>query len=372
MSFYGLNRAAINAGVASFVAGAALLVASSTVEASATRVVLPEASVICSSNVAVTGVRNCLGSAGFVTEVTGSAFPALLQLQFADIHITSGLKATYTNAWAHQTSVLEVDGFITRPGAGDATGHFETFAVPLVDVGFASNLIVTSSASADASVQRSGQTTVERDGYAKQVIKSSFYVNGLKTALGYAYPSVSSDCAAVPTKIHGGAVEFANLFTVSVVASTDMAISESFSTFSADGLLTQSGQAAADFVFSLVSNPTVIRPGQVDEIAVVSDGWAIPRLGVLAQANSVALSSSEADGFIMKLGFAEAVVTSSSNAQWALLVEAEATIQSQSNMTALPYTNAEAADPPNRTMRRIGVDRVMRRPFVDRVMRRQA
>ena len=94
MSFYGLNRAAINAGVASFVAGAALLAASSTVEASATRIVLPEASVICSSNVAVTGVRNCWGSVGFVTEVTGSAFPALLQLQFAGIHITSGLKAT--------------------------------------------------------------------------------------------------------------------------------------------------------------------------------------------------------------------------------------------------------------------------------------
>ena len=74
----------------------------------------------------------------------------------------------------------------------------------------------------------------------------------------------------------------------------------------------------------------------------------------------------------MKLGFAEAVVTSFASAQWALLIEAEATIQSQSNMTALPYTNAEAADPPNRTMRRVGVDRVMRRPFVDRVMRRQA
>lgn len=372
MSFYGLNRAAINAGVASFVAGAALLAASSTVEASATRIVLPEASVICSSNVAVTGARNCFGSVGFVTEATGSAFPALLQLQFAGIHITSSLKATCTNAWAHQTSVLEADGFITRPGAGNATGHFEAFAVPLVDVGFASNLVATSSASADASVQRNGQTAVERDGYANQVIQSSFTVEGLKTALGYADMLVSSECSAVPIKIHGGSVEFTNLFTVSVVASTDMAISKAVSDFTADSLLTQSGQAKTDFISSLVSDPTVVRPGQVDEIMVVSDGWAIPRLGVLAQANSVVLSSSEANGFIMKLGFAEAVVTSFASAQWALLIEAEATIQSQSNMTALPYTNAEAADPPNRTMRRVGVDKVMRRPFVDRVMRRQA
>ena len=372
MSFYGFNRAAINAGVASFVAGAALLAASSTVEASATRIALPEASVICSSNVAVTGVRNCFGSVSFVTEVTGSAFPALLQLQFADIYITSSLKATYTNAWAHQTSVLEADGFITRPGAGDATGHFEASAVPLVDVGFASNLVVTSSASADASVKRNGQTTVERDGYAKQVSQSSFTADGLKTALGYADTLVSSECSAIPTKIHGGSVEFANLFTVSVVASTDMAISKAVSDFTADSLLTQSGQAKAEFISSLVSDPTAVRPGQVDEMAAVSDGWAIPRLGVLAQANSVALSSSGAAGFIMKLGSAEAVVNFSASAQWALLIEAEATIQSQSNMTALPYTNAEAADPPNRTMRRIGVDRVMRRPFVDRVMRRQA
>ena len=372
MSFYGLNRAAINAGVASFVAGAALLAASSTVEASATRAVLPEASVICSSNVAVTGVRNCWGSVGFVTEATGSAFPALLQLQFADIHITSGLKATYTNAWAHQTSVLEADGFITRPGAGDATGHFEAFAVPLVDVGFASNLVVTSSASADASVQRNGQTTVERDGYAKQVIQSSFTVEGLKTALGYANTSVSSECYAVPIKIHGGSVEFTNLFTVSVVASTDMAISKAVSDFTADSMLTHSGQAKADFISSLVSDPTVVRPGQVDEMAAVSDGWAIPRLGVLAQANSVALSFSGAAGFITKLGSAESAVTSFGTAQWSVLVKGAAVLANQSNMTALPYTNAEAVDPPNRTMHRIGVDRVMRRPFVDRVMRRQA
>ena len=372
MSFYGLNRAAINAGVASFVAGAALLAASSTVEASGTRVVLPEASVTLNSGVVVTGVRNCLGSAGFVTEVTGSAFPALLQLQFADIHITSGLKATYTNAWAHQTSVFEADGFITRPGASNATGHFEAFAVPLVDVGFASNLVVTSFASADASVQRNGQTTVERDGYAKQAIQSSFTVKGLKTALGYVNTLVSSECSVVPIKIHGGSVEFANLFTVSVVASTDMAISKAVSDFTAYSLLTQSGQANAEFISSLVSDPTVIKPAQADEMVGLCDGWAIPRLGILAQANSVALSSSEATGFIMKLGFAEATGTSFANAQWALLIEAEATIQSQSNMTALPYTNAEAADPPNRTMRRIGVDRVMRRPFVDRVMRRQA
>ena len=371
MSFYGLNRAAINAGVASFVAGAALLAASSTVEASATRIVLPEASVICSSNVAVTGVRNCLGSAGFVTEVTGSAFPALLQLQFADIHITSSLKATYTNAWAHQTSILEADGFITRPGAGNAIGHFEASAVPLVDVGFASNLVGTSSASADASVQRNGQTTVERDGYAKQVIQSSFTAEGLKTALGYANTLGSSECSAVPIKIHGGSVEFANLFTVSVVASTDMAISEVFSAFSADSLLTQSGQAAAEFISSLVSDPTVIKPAQADEMVGLCEGWAIPRLGILAQANSVALSFSEAYGHIIKLGFAESSAGLSASAQWALLIESDATIQVQSSMSALPYTNAEAADPPNRTMRRIGVDRVMRRPFVDRVMRRQ-
>lgn len=372
MSFYGLNRAAINAGVASFVAGAALLAASSTVEASATRVVLPEASVTFNSNVAVTGVRNCFGSAGFVTEVTGTAFPALLQLQFADIHVISGLKATYTNAWAHQTSVLEADGFITRPGASNATGHFEASAVPLVDVGFASNLVVTSSASADASVQRNGQTTVERDGYANQVIQSSFTVEGLKTALGYADTLVSSECSAVPIKIHGGSVEFTNLFTVSVVASTDMAISNAVSDFTANSLLTQSGQAKAEFISFLVSDPTVVKPAQVDEMAVVSDGWAIPRLGILAQANSVALSSSGAAGFIMKLGSAESVATSFGTAQWSILVEGAAVIANQSNMTALPYTNAEAADPPNRTMRRIGVGRVMRRPFVDRVMRRQA
>lgn len=372
MSFYGLNRAAINAGVVSFVAGAALLTASSTVEAGATRIVLPEASVTFNSDVAVTGVRNCLGSAGFVTEVTGSAFPALLQLQFADIYATGGLKATYTNAWAHQTSVLEADGFITRPGASNATGHFEAFAVPLVDVGFASSLEVTSSASADASVQRNGQTTVERDGYAKQVIQSSFTVEGLKTALGYANTLVSSECSAVPIKIHGGSVEFANLFTVSVVASTDMAISKAVSDFTAHSLLTQSGQASTDFLSYTSATPTAVRPGVVNEMAGVSDTWAIPRLGILAQSNTAINSSCTASGLIVKLGFVDFLGTSVATSKGGLLVESGAQIETVSSFSALPYTNAEAPDPLNRTMRRIGVDRAMRRPFVDRVMRRQA
>ena len=372
MSFYGLNRAAINAGVASFVAGAALLGASSTVEASATRVVLPEAPITCSSNVAVTGVRNCFGSVGFVTEGTGSAFPALLQLQFADIHITSGLKATYTNAWAHQTSVLEADGFITRPGAGNATGHFEASAVPLVDVGFASNLVGTSSASADASVQRNGQTTVERDGYAKQVIQSSFTVEGLKTALGYASLSVSSDFGTAPIKIHGGFADFVNVFTVSAVASVDMAISKAYSTFTADSLLTQAGQASTDFLSYTSATPTAIRPGVVNEMAGVSDIWAIPRLGILAQSTAAINSSCTANGLIIKLGFVDFLGTSVATSKGGLFVESEAQIETVSSFSALPYTNAEAPDPLNRTMRRIGVDRSMRRPFVDRVMRRQA
>lgn len=372
MGFYTLNRAAINAGVAGFIAGAAMLASTSTVEASATRVVLPEASVALVSNAQATGTRNVLGGAGFVTEFGGSAFPALLQLEYADIQSSGALKATYTEAWASQSSQLESTGTIARPGSGVMASVLDGSAEPLVDVGFASTIYCSSFATADASVQRNGQSTTERDGYATQEIFSSFTADGLRTALPYADWAVSSSLVADAIKTHGGAADMVGKLTISVIASTDRAQSNFLSDLVANPTHIHAGESLGVSSGYVYVDPVAIIPGSAQEMVGISEVTAAGRLALLGQADLVGSGVLDAAGTRVHLGYSTLVALSDASAQWALLIDGEAVVVGSSDMTALPYTNAEAPDPESRTMRRVGVDRVMRRPFVNRVMRRQS
>lgn len=372
MGFYTLNRAAINAGVAGFIAGAAMLVSSSTVEASATRVVLPEASVALVSNAQATGTRIVLAGGGFVTELHSSAFPALLQLQYANIHSSGALKATYTEAWSSQSSQLDGTSTVTRPGSGVMASVLAISAEPLVDVGFTSNILCASWATADASVKRNGQSTTERDGYATQVFTSGLVANGLRTALAYAPWSVSSSLVAEATKSHGGAADLVGKLTISAVASTDRAQSDFLSDMTAVPTHIHAGEALGVSGGSVYADPVAIIPGSAQEMAGAIEVTAAGRLALLCQADLVGSSVLVAEGTRVHLGYSTSVALSDASAQWALLIDGEAVVVASSGMTALPYTNAESPDPESRTMRRVAVDRVMRRPFVNRVMRRQA
>lgn len=412
MSFYGFNRAALNGGVTGFIAGAALVTAVSGFAADATRVVLPSASPTVTSSVEATGRLALLGAAsieahsstlanggrisfgdgGFIVLSTCTAFPALLQLQTATIVVNSKLQATYTNAWAASFGQVEATGFITRPGAGVASGSATVTAVPKVEVGFASQIDGVSAATADPSVKRSGQTTIQRDGYAQQTITSGFRASGLRTALGYANPAVTSSCTTDSIKIHGGAANFTSVFEVAVVASTDAALATITSDMTATGLLTQHAQVPMPVLFEITADPMVTIPGQANEMGGTSfmtgagllalqAGSALGgtvlvtaegRLALLGQATQAIDSSLSATGEIYKPGAATFSGLSNMAAQWAILVEASAAIVCPSSMTALAFTNTEAPDPASRTMYRPSLDRVMRRPFTDRAMRRQA
>lgn len=371
MSFYSLNRAAINAGVSSVIAGAALLVSTSAVEASATRVVLPESSAALGSNAQATGTRIVLGGGGFVTALSTSAFPALLQLQSADIYSSGSLKATYTDAWASQAFQLDATATVIRPGVAACVGLLSASAVPLVDVGFASNIVGFSEATADASVKRSGQSTTERDGYAKQTIYSGLVGSGLRTALQFANPVGHSTFEVVPTKIHGGEAFLPGVLSITAIASTDSAKAVFYSDMTALGVHTQAGYALAEVSMEVSADPTPIRAGSA-EISI-SNGFLLVdgRLAELAEAAVVATSSCVASGTIIKLGGANSLVESFGSADWIILVDGYAAIEAQSLVTASAFTNAEAPDPVGRTMYRPFVDKVMRRPFVDRVMRRK-
>lgn len=372
MSFYSLNRAAINAGVSSFIAGAALLVASSAVEATAYKEVPGGATFSSVSDAQVSGVRNVLGGGSFVSEVGLSAFPALLQLQSATIVATGQLKATYTNSWINPTSELSGSGTVIRPGSGIAESVWTLYADPLVEVGYSSNLIGTSQASADASVQRNGQTTTERDGYAVQHISSGFTADGLRTALVYVLASGSSEYTADGTKIHGGGAYLAGVLSVGAIASTDSAKSYGISDFSALPELTQAGGAVLNFIGSLSADPVLFRPGQANVMAGVAGMSAAGRLALMGASGATLQTFLNASGTRVHLGFASSSGASTSLAQWSVMRTASADLVGQSGFVADGFTNAETPDPESRTMRRAFVDRTMRRPFVDRVMRRQS
>ncbi|WP_025915799.1 hypothetical protein [Herminiimonas sp. CN] len=372
MNFFGLNRAALNGGASSIVAGAALIIASSGFSAEGTRVVLPGASIAASSGATATGVRTAYGDGGFIVASSMSAFPALLQLQTANIVVTSGLHATYTDAYALAATSLQGEGYIARPGAGVAAAVSTLTAGPLVTAGFASRIDITSSATADASVKLSGQATVQRDGYAQAASTSGMTADGLKTALGYAYGASISDCIAEGIKTHGGAARFDAVFSISAIASTDASKIVATSDCTANGFITQFGEALARAESGATAYQTVTTFGTADEAVAISSMTADGRLALQAGALVTVITSVGADGAIYKMASATIDAISDATAQWALLIESDVLITCVSGMTADAFTNAEALDPPERTMTRPFTDRSMARPFTDRTMRRSA
>lgn len=401
MSFYSLNRAALNAGVSGIVFGAALLVSSGALSGEATRYVLPDAAFVASTalsadgrlalqgqadaqlngTVTATGVRTTPGDGGFIASSTCTAFPALLQLQSANIVVASALRATYTDAWAISLGSVSADGFITQPGTGVSAAVSTLWADPVATVGFSSNIVVASSASADASVKLSGQSTWQRDGYAGAVRSvSTLSADALRTGTGAALMSSTSTATCSGIKTHGGAAHMDGVFSVSVIASTDAALITSYSYGVATGLVTQFGTAAYPCLWATEATPTLTTFGAAD-VTASSGGTSTARLAELGLADIAATWSTSADSRTALQGaalinlasnatasatktvFSGAVVVANSDttAQWSVLRMAQSNIEALSFLTAVPYTNAEAPDPERRTMRRPGITRQMRR-----------
>lgn len=393
MSFYGFNRAALNGGVSGIIAGAALVVAASSFAAEGTRVVVPwlmeSAGYV---SVEASGTRTAPGASSIAVTSAASAIPSLLKLQSASVMAGSSMRATYTEAWAPSTGSLQGAGVITRPGAALAAASFYGSANPLSTVGFASQINVASSATADASVQRSGQTVWLRDGYAQAEVASSLAGVGLRTAIGYADWITLSDCTAASGKTHGGAARLDAVLSVYAVGSSDSAHFDSSSSISAAGTVTRFGVSAATAVSSLAASATLNTFGAPVELAGSTTLTASSRLALLGMANITAASSMtsvprtallgnalvygsgvvQAFGLIYRHGEAVMDGMSSMTSQWSLLIESSASIVAMSTATAMPFTNAEVLDPDRRTMMRPFTDRAMTRPFTDREMRRTA
>lgn len=428
MSLFGYNRASLNGGVSGIIAGAALVVATGTVAAEGVRLVYPSASVTCVSsghsegryalqaaaNIVsvssgnVTGVRQVLGGAGFVTVTEATAFPALLQLQSANIVIGSSLKATPTDAWAYSSGQLTGTGFKTQFGYAHAAGIATVTAEAYAKAGFSSNITVHSSFSADPSIQLSGEVTWQREGYAQGTTSSSVTAEALRTALGYANAESTSYAITDSIKTHGGGAQITSVWETSVIASTDAAFIIGTSGTTAVGLLTAYGSATSEIALNVTADGLVTVYAEPMELSGVltavadarlallgsstftgiSDTTAAGRLALLGAANVVAVSAATSSGTRVKDSSAQVDCTSSATAAErlallgaatlitevnltaiaGLLIESSAVITSSSDLKVFSYTNAESLDPEERTMYRSSVDRTMARPYIDRLM----
>lgn len=450
MNFSGFNRAALNGAASGMVAGAALVVALSGFAAQGVRTVFPDAlgavtsSLSAAPRLALQGAaapaasssatawptRTVFGGGGLTGLGSLYAFPALMQLQSANMVVSSGLYATFTEAYCASNVGLEASGFITRPGGGYSAGVSSFTLDPVVTVGYASNITAQGALSADASVTLNGQSTTQRDGYSVGSITSSLTALGLKTALGYASVSSTSSCSTDSIKTHGGQASIEGVCTVTALASTDNAFIFGTSWMSATGVITRFGEAVLDSSGSLSADPTnttqasntlfeVVLSGQAEgrlallgesliatetgmtgdarlallgvanltgvstleafstilrmataDMVIQSSMIGDARLGLLGEASIQSISSMEGDGRPYIRGYSDITVTSEVTAQWSRLISADTLIYVESSATAFASTNAEAPDPEVRTMYRPFNDTAMAREFTDRVMQR--
>ena len=432
MALYGYNRAAFNGAVSGIVAGAALLFASGDLSAQGVRNVLPDSAVVATSAAGATAVRIAPGDGGFITTSSLFATPGLLQLQSAHIDVASALKGVNTEALSSSLTVFQADGVLTQAGAANAPGAWVATAVPLVDVGFASNPLFLSDCTADARVQLSGQTGFQVDGYARTTWAVGFSAESLRTALGYTQAGSGSDLTVESIKTHGGRADIVCEWTTTALPATDAALSLWGSNAAAQGVVVRPGTGRSVVDSMLQADATAVLPGVSDVVVVstlvatgrfallgdalaspVSSASATPtrttfgeaslsvdatatsdaRLALLGEAVASATSTMDSDGLLALLGatevafgsdatatglifengFVEVILgTSSLIAIPAREINAQASITAASTCQSSALVNAGAPDPDSRVMRRQPQERVMTRVFTDRLMRRTA
>lgn len=430
MAFYGFNRAALNAGVSGIIAGAALVVAVSTSAAQGLRTVNGNAPITAIATaqangrlalqgassftvinvVSAAGTKRTPGNASFIPSISLTATPALLQMQTANITVSSGLKATATNAWAVLQSQGQATGYVIKPGASTSVAVATGSAEGQVKAGFASNIEVISFAKADASVKLFGQSTWQRDGYAVAITISNTTSVSLRTAQGFSDVAVQSDAQIAGDKIHGGSAVFTCFTDIQATGAIDTANFVGFSTLWANPAVIQYSAANLGILVTFEARETLTHFANTTEFVCASNATASGRLALQTSSNTVAVSNAVATGRLAVLGAmlsearlisnatgrfaqqstgsfvglcevtafgvriqecsADIVATSDGSAQWSLLIQSSGTIQATSTVTALAYTNAESLDPDARTMLRPYTNRLMARSFTDRTMRR--
>jgi hypothetical protein len=269
---------------------------------------------------------------------------------------------------------------------------------------------VVSSAQADGRLALQAQAQVTNTGTltangvrialgdGQSVSTSNCTADGRLALLGAAQPSVASSATAVSFTVHGGAVGFTSVGSVSATPAVEMGPSfaqvfaSSGMTAAATALRHGACEALVEAVLS--AEPHVTAYPSPIALTGYASATADGRLALLGAAQPTVGSSAEATGTHIQWAAVHVAVGASTTAVGRLAWLADATIsvssgavasgtaaaqiltlgvavaEVRSSMTANVPVDAAAPDPDTRTMTRLFVSKDTRRPFVDRDMRR--
>lgn len=311
MNQLGLNQATLNGSVSRIIAGAALISAAGVLSAAPTRTQYAVPVTFHSSlAVSATGVRNVLGAATLDGASSGSAQWVLATSASAQIVGGGRLSGAYTEAYAQSSLTATGEGTIIRHGAATMAGGSHIDAVALLTVGYAANMVATSSLTADPSIRRNGQTTWERDGYAQVAFTSSFTAEAVRTALAYGYPAGASQLTAEAVKTHGGGAFLDGVLSIIAQASTDSAVFRGESALLANPTVTQFGAAVVASELSIAAEATNTTQGAAEPIAMRGELHGDGRIALRGEASFTGSSNCSATGRLALQGGAHLQGTS--------------------------------------------------------------
>ena len=332
MSFYGLNRAALNAGVSGFIAGAAVLAASSVASAQGIRTVFPDVNVAASAVVSfgpndpryaklgaceIAAGAELLASGTRVTSTTAtaavgssvSAIAGLLQLHSANIGVTSRLLPSYTDAYIGGSTELQATVTLIQAGRASISGLVTATAEPLVDVGFAGNISVQSVVDADARIKFSGASGYWVDGYARPTATVVFSPGGVRFALPTAHSLTSSSAASTCVHQQSGRSDVEVTSTLDALGTAELIRVACASTVKATGLAIRGFASAIAVDGVLTASPTCTQFGRAGA-ATDSVATANGRTALLSGATGQVESAGYASGLLGTLSGSDVQVTS--------------------------------------------------------------
>ncbi len=390
MNRSGFNSAAINSTAIRVIAGAAIVTCSFTAQSSGLKTQYGTAVASSQSISKADGTRIQSGEAIAVSALTGSAKWALLTLAEAKVSINLAVRAVNTEAYAGITTQISATGTAIRNAAAVCTAKAMTTADASVTVGYAANVLISSDATADASVQPAGSSNWYRDGYIKPItVKSTASATALRTALATASVVSTSSATADAVRTQGGAATCAVALYAEATGASDTAWCNVSAQTSATGIITRFGEAFCQGRSSISVFDTVIRPGQAEPVTVCLatsvDGRLAHRGEAIAAGNLVAIVdgrlaligsalipikfTTAADGVVYKVGAASLAVNLSTSADGYIIRLGEAKASVSLIASADGATNLQARASTERTMDLPFDDRGMVVPLEDRSMR---
>jgi hypothetical protein len=297
--------------------------------------------------------------------------------------------ATNTDAYGIVASVATSVGTIIQPGVAAVQGTISASASADRTAGASVASPVSAFTDADPSVKRAGQSTTDRDGYARVSISATVLPAADKFSMGEASAASQSDSSATAVWVQGGAATVVCRMVIEATGANDGAFAMSTAYVTANASAVMRGEAVCSPFFDIVPFGSAQQPASAELVDVVAIVSADSRLALIAAVDGVILSAVDADARLalraevdavaesVATAFATGIRPSGAQAVIAVGMGADATRICNGEVSAvvaavvkpMAITNPTVPAPFERTLRVPAEDRVMRVPYENRSMK---